>query len=62
MILLTAATISGVSPGRERGQRVGVGGVGEQPVAEFADGQRRDRREGARSWLSTISRVTSSAS
>ena len=32
-------------PGRERGQAVGGRLVGEQPVAELADGQVRDRRE-----------------
>ena len=33
-------------PGRQRGQGGGVGGVVEQPVAEVADGQVRDRRKG----------------
>ena len=32
--------------GRERGEALGGGVVGEQPVAEFADGERTDGREG----------------
>ena len=48
MSLLTAAAISGVMPGASA---VSVGGrrlVREQEVAEFADRQMRDRREGGR--------------
>ena len=41
----TAAAISGVRPGATRRERGGVGLVGEQPVAEIADREMRDRRE-----------------
>ena len=43
--LQTAAAISGVMPGAHRGERGFVGGIRQQPVAELADGQVRDRRE-----------------
>jgi hypothetical protein len=39
-----------------------VGLLAEQPVAQAADGQVADRGEGLASWLSMISRVTSSSS
>ena len=45
--LLTAAAISGVMPGAHAGKRGFVGRVRQQPVAEVADGEARDRREGA---------------
>ena len=49
--------------GASRGdQRVRTGGDVEQPVAEPADGQVRDAANAARSWVSTMSRVTSSSS
>ena len=44
MSLQTAAAISGVRPGASAARRFGGGVVGEQPVAEFADGEMSDRR------------------
>ena len=46
LILATAAAISGVTPGASAASVGGGGLVGQQPVAEVADGQMRDRREG----------------
>ena len=45
MILLTAATISGVSPHATAARSVGRRVVRQQPVAQLADGHRADRRE-----------------
>ncbi len=46
--LLTAATISGVRPGASAASAARVGGVGQQPFAQFADTQRGHRQQGAR--------------
>ena len=48
--------------GGERGEGFGGGLVGEQPVAESADGEVGDGREGVRSCVSMMRRVTSSVS
>ena len=62
LILLTAAAISGVTPGASADSIGVVASSDEQPVAEAADGQMRDGAKAARSWLSTMRRVTSSVS
>ena len=46
LILLTAAAISGVTPGASAASAGVVASSDKQPVAEAADGQMRDRREG----------------
>ena len=63
MIFETAAAISGVKPGASAAKAVGAGIVRKQPVAKFADGQMRDRRE-RRGVVRDrqIRRVTSSSS
>jgi hypothetical protein len=60
--LLTAATISGVNPGASADSSASPVGVVEQPFAEFADVNPATGAKAAASWLSTISRVTSSLS
>ena len=44
--LETAAAISGVMPRASASSTAGRRGIGQQPVAEVADGQRGDRRKG----------------
>ena len=39
--LLTAATISGVKPCRDRSQHLARRGIGEQPIAKISYGKRR---------------------
>ena len=46
--LLTAAAISGVMPGATPPKRIGVGLVGEEPVAELAHRATPHRRERTR--------------
>ena len=46
LILLTAAAISGVTPGASAARTAVVASSAKQPVAKSADGQMRDRRKG----------------
>jgi hypothetical protein len=56
-ILLTAATISGVSPGANAEKRRGAGGGRRQPVAVHREGL---SEEALALWVSMINRVTAS--
>ena len=48
LILLTAAAISGVTPGASATSSSALARVGQQPVAQAADGEMRDRGKGRR--------------
>ena len=48
--------------GRQGRRPLGSGLIGQQPVAKFADGEVRYRREGGGSCESQMRRVTSSSS